>query len=62
MAAKGPANYLVLTITDVFYFNLFQIHLFTSGSHTDQALGHFSVTETDLIRHPENYNQVMLVL
>lgn len=62
MAAKGPANYLVLTITDVFYFDLFQIHLFTSGSHMDQALGHFSVTETDLIRRPENYNQVMLVL
>ncbi|XP_015724973.1 tubulin epsilon and delta complex protein 1 isoform X6 [Coturnix japonica] len=35
------------------------IHLFTSGSHTDQALGHFSVTETDLIRHPENYSQLL---
>lgn len=38
---------------------LHKIHLFTSGSHTDQALGHFSVTETDLIRHPENYNQLL---
>ncbi|XP_019474096.1 tubulin epsilon and delta complex protein 1 isoform X2 [Meleagris gallopavo] len=57
MAAKGVVNNLVFTITNVFYFNLFQIHLFTSGSHTDQTLGHFSVTETDLVRHPENYNQ-----
>ncbi|XP_015724974.1 tubulin epsilon and delta complex protein 1 isoform X7 [Coturnix japonica] len=38
---------------------LHKIHLFTSGSHTDQALGHFSVTETDLIRHPENYSQLL---
>ncbi|XP_065600208.1 tubulin epsilon and delta complex protein 1 [Cyrtonyx montezumae] len=38
---------------------LHKIHLFTSGSHTDQTLGHFSVTETDLIRHPENYNQLL---
>lgn len=28
----------------------------------DQILGHFSVTETDLIRQPENYKQVMLLL
>ncbi|XP_042675364.1 tubulin epsilon and delta complex protein 1 [Centrocercus urophasianus] len=38
---------------------LHKIHLFTSGSHTDQTLGHFSVTETDLVRHPENYNQLV---
>ncbi|KFW64751.1 Uncharacterized protein C14orf80, partial [Pygoscelis adeliae] len=37
---------------------LHKIHLFTSGSHTDQILGHFSVTETDLVRQPENYKQV----
>ncbi|KFO56478.1 Uncharacterized protein C14orf80, partial [Corvus brachyrhynchos] len=37
---------------------LHKIHLFTSGSHMDQILGHFSVTETDLIRQPENYKQV----
>ncbi|RMC08318.1 hypothetical protein DUI87_14559 [Hirundo rustica rustica] len=36
---------------------LHKIHLFTSGSHMDQNLGHFSVTETDLIRQPENYKQ-----
>ncbi|KFP93598.1 Uncharacterized protein C14orf80, partial [Haliaeetus albicilla] len=37
---------------------LHKIHLFTSGSHMDQTLGHFSVTETDLVRQPENYKQV----
>ncbi|XP_062472278.1 tubulin epsilon and delta complex protein 1 isoform X5 [Pezoporus occidentalis] len=37
---------------------LHKIHLFTSGSHMDQILGHFSVTETDLVRQPENYKQV----
>ncbi|KFV04390.1 Uncharacterized protein C14orf80, partial [Tauraco erythrolophus] len=37
---------------------LHKIHLFTSGSHVDQILGHFSVTETDLVRQPENYKQV----
>ncbi|XP_062472275.1 tubulin epsilon and delta complex protein 1 isoform X2 [Pezoporus occidentalis] len=36
---------------------LHKIHLFTSGSHMDQILGHFSVTETDLVRQPENYKQ-----
>ncbi|NXT01656.1 TEDC1 protein, partial [Jacana jacana] len=41
---------------------LFQIHLFTSGSHMDQILGHFSVTETDLVRQPENYNQLLQLL
>ncbi|KFW05680.1 Uncharacterized protein C14orf80, partial [Fulmarus glacialis] len=37
---------------------LHKIHLFTSGSHMDQTLGHFSVIETDLVRQPENYKQV----
>ncbi|KFP33377.1 Uncharacterized protein C14orf80, partial [Colius striatus] len=37
---------------------LHKIHLLTSGSHMDQILGHFSVTETDLVRRPENYKQV----
>ncbi|KGL77125.1 Uncharacterized protein C14orf80, partial [Tinamus guttatus] len=37
---------------------LHKIHLFTSGCHTDKILGHFSVTETDLIRRPEDYKQV----
>ncbi|NWS36635.1 TEDC1 protein, partial [Polioptila caerulea] len=41
---------------------LHKIHLFTSGSHMDQNLGHFSVTETDLIRHPENYKQLLQLL
>ncbi|XP_037259995.1 tubulin epsilon and delta complex protein 1 isoform X3 [Falco rusticolus] len=38
------------------------IHLFTSGSHTDQILGHLSVTETDLVRQPENYKQLLQLL
>ncbi|XP_029889761.1 tubulin epsilon and delta complex protein 1 isoform X2 [Aquila chrysaetos chrysaetos] len=38
------------------------IHLFTSGSHMDQTLGHFSVTETDLVRQPENYKQLLQLL
>ncbi|NXX92869.1 TEDC1 protein, partial [Centropus bengalensis] len=41
---------------------LHKIHLFTSGSHIDRILGHFSVTETDLIRHPENYEQLLQIL
>ncbi|NXJ68901.1 TEDC1 protein, partial [Rostratula benghalensis] len=41
---------------------LHKIHLFTSGSHMDQVLGHFSVTETDLVRQPENYNQLLQLL
>ncbi|KAM7047102.1 tubulin epsilon and delta complex protein 1 [Acridotheres tristis] len=41
---------------------LHKIHLFTSGSHMDQNLGHFSVTETDLIRHPESYKQLLQLL
>uniref|UniRef100_A0A8C8A3P9 Tubulin epsilon and delta complex 1 n=1 Tax=Otus sunia TaxID=257818 RepID=A0A8C8A3P9_9STRI len=41
---------------------LHKIHLFTSGSHMDQILGHFSVTETDLVRQPENYKQLIQLL
>ncbi|XP_025944967.1 tubulin epsilon and delta complex protein 1 isoform X1 [Apteryx rowi] len=41
---------------------LHKIHLFTSGSHMDKILGHFSVTETDLIRRPENYKQLLQFL
>ncbi|KFQ20202.1 Uncharacterized protein C14orf80, partial [Merops nubicus] len=37
---------------------LHKIHLFTSGSHMDQTLGHFSVTETEVIRQPEKHKQV----
>nr|XP_047936190.1 tubulin epsilon and delta complex protein 1 isoform X3 [Anser cygnoides] len=36
---------------------LHKIHLLTTGCHVDQILGHFSVTEMDLIRQPENYKQ-----
>ncbi|NXY59405.1 TEDC1 protein, partial [Callaeas wilsoni] len=41
---------------------LHKIHLFTSGSHMDQLLGHFSVTEADLVRQPENYKQLLQLL
>uniref|UniRef100_A0A8C0VPL9 Tubulin epsilon and delta complex 1 n=1 Tax=Cyanistes caeruleus TaxID=156563 RepID=A0A8C0VPL9_CYACU len=41
---------------------LHKIHLFTSGSHMDQNLRHFSVTETDLIRQPENCKQLLQLL
>ncbi|NXJ79437.1 TEDC1 protein, partial [Trogon melanurus] len=41
---------------------LHKIHLFTSGSHVDPVLGHFSVTETDLVRQPENYEQLLQLL
>ncbi|NXR67587.1 TEDC1 protein, partial [Rhadina sibilatrix] len=41
---------------------LHKIHLYTSGSHVDRDLGHFSVTETDLIRQPENYKQLLQLL
>ncbi|NXN98932.1 TEDC1 protein, partial [Rhinopomastus cyanomelas] len=41
---------------------LHKIHLFTSGCHMDRSLGHFSVTETDLIRQPENYKQLLQLL
>ncbi|XP_075793198.1 tubulin epsilon and delta complex protein 1 isoform X2 [Pelodiscus sinensis] len=36
---------------------LHKIHSYTSGSHMDQTIGHFSVTETDLIREPDSYKQ-----
>ncbi|XP_030311240.1 tubulin epsilon and delta complex protein 1 [Calypte anna] len=41
---------------------LHKIHLFTTGSHMDQSLGHFSVTEADLVRHPKNYKQLLQLL
>lgn len=60
MAANSVVTDLLIILTNI--FNLFQIHLLTSGSHVDQILGHFSVTEMDLIRQTENYKQVMLFL
>ncbi|NXN20084.1 TEDC1 protein, partial [Indicator maculatus] len=41
---------------------LHKIHLLTSGSHMDQNLGHFSVTEMDLIRQPESCKQLLQLL
>ncbi|XP_029454695.1 tubulin epsilon and delta complex protein 1 isoform X4 [Rhinatrema bivittatum] len=33
------------------------IHSYTRGCHTDQNISHLSVTETDLLRQPENCNK-----
>ncbi|NXH09299.1 TEDC1 protein, partial [Bucco capensis] len=41
---------------------LYKIHLFTSGCHMDKSLGHFSVTETELVRQPENSKQLLQLL
>ncbi|CAM4590578.1 unnamed protein product [Lepidochelys olivacea] len=38
---------------------LHKIHSYTSGCHMDQTIGHFSVTETDLIRQPDSYKQLL---
>ncbi|XP_043376395.1 tubulin epsilon and delta complex protein 1 isoform X3 [Dermochelys coriacea] len=38
------------------------IHSYTSGCHMDQTIGHFSVTETDLIRQPDSYKQLLQLL
>ncbi|XP_029454693.1 tubulin epsilon and delta complex protein 1 isoform X2 [Rhinatrema bivittatum] len=36
---------------------LHKIHSYTRGCHTDQNISHLSVTETDLLRQPENCNK-----
>uniref|UniRef100_A0A8C3SD43 Tubulin epsilon and delta complex 1 n=1 Tax=Chelydra serpentina TaxID=8475 RepID=A0A8C3SD43_CHESE len=41
---------------------LHKIHSYTSGCHMDQTIGHFSVTETDLIRQPDSYKQLLQLL
>ncbi|XP_055143898.1 tubulin epsilon and delta complex protein 1 isoform X2 [Symphalangus syndactylus] len=35
-----------------------QIHLYTRGCHSDQSLGHLSVTEAEMLRDPEGGQQV----
>lgn len=37
---------------------LFQIHLYTRGCHSDQNLGHLSVTEAEMLRDPEGGQKV----
>uniref|UniRef100_A0A8C8SHZ9 Tubulin epsilon and delta complex 1 n=1 Tax=Pelusios castaneus TaxID=367368 RepID=A0A8C8SHZ9_9SAUR len=37
-----------------------KIHSYTVGCHIDHTIGHFSVTEVDLVRQPHSYKQVML--
>ncbi|XP_074859193.1 tubulin epsilon and delta complex protein 1 isoform X2 [Carettochelys insculpta] len=41
---------------------LHKIHSYTSGSRMDQTIGHFSVIETDLVRQPESYKQLLQLL
>ncbi|XP_034980005.2 tubulin epsilon and delta complex protein 1 [Zootoca vivipara] len=36
-----------------------KVHSYTIGSHTDPIIGHFSITEADVVRQPENYKQLL---
>ncbi|XP_061440575.1 tubulin epsilon and delta complex protein 1 isoform X2 [Rhineura floridana] len=38
---------------------LHKVHSYTIGSHTDSIIGHFSVTEADVVRRPDNYKQLL---
>uniref|UniRef100_A0A8C6QG52 Tubulin epsilon and delta complex 1 n=1 Tax=Nannospalax galili TaxID=1026970 RepID=A0A8C6QG52_NANGA len=39
-----------------------KIHLYTSGCHSHQNLGHLSVTETEMLRDPESSQQLLQAL
>nr|XP_021588421.1 tubulin epsilon and delta complex protein 1 isoform X2 [Ictidomys tridecemlineatus] len=39
-----------------------KIHLYTYGCHSDQNLGHLSVTETEMLRDPEGGQQLLWAL
>ncbi|XP_063571843.1 tubulin epsilon and delta complex protein 1 isoform X7 [Pongo abelii] len=39
-----------------------QIHLYTRGCHSDQSLGHLSVTEAEMLRDPEGGQQLLQTL
>ncbi|XP_027272484.1 tubulin epsilon and delta complex protein 1 isoform X2 [Cricetulus griseus] len=41
---------------------LSKIHLYTSGCHSQQRLGHLSVAETEMLRDPENGQQLLQAL
>ncbi|XP_075469600.1 tubulin epsilon and delta complex protein 1 isoform X2 [Ascaphus truei] len=41
---------------------LYKIHSYTQGCHVDQHLNHLSVMETDLVRKPENYSELLQLL
>ncbi|XP_028905857.1 tubulin epsilon and delta complex protein 1 [Ornithorhynchus anatinus] len=41
---------------------LAKIHSYTRGCHPDRSIGHLSVSETDLIRRPENGGQLLRLL
>ncbi|XP_030071183.1 tubulin epsilon and delta complex protein 1 isoform X2 [Microcaecilia unicolor] len=41
---------------------LHKIHLYTRGCHIDPNINHLSVTETDLLRQPENCNKLVKLL
>ncbi|XP_062989357.1 tubulin epsilon and delta complex protein 1 [Elgaria multicarinata webbii] len=38
---------------------LHKVHSYTIGSHTDPIIGHFSVTEVDVVRQPDSYKQLL---
>uniref|UniRef100_A0A8C8SJZ4 Tubulin epsilon and delta complex 1 n=1 Tax=Pelusios castaneus TaxID=367368 RepID=A0A8C8SJZ4_9SAUR len=39
-----------------------KIHSYTVGCHIDHTIGHFSVTEVDLVRQPHSYKQLLQLL
>ncbi|XP_055143899.1 tubulin epsilon and delta complex protein 1 isoform X3 [Symphalangus syndactylus] len=41
---------------------LSKIHLYTRGCHSDQSLGHLSVTEAEMLRDPEGGQQLLRTL
>ncbi|XP_024087340.1 tubulin epsilon and delta complex protein 1 isoform X11 [Pongo abelii] len=41
---------------------LSKIHLYTRGCHSDQSLGHLSVTEAEMLRDPEGGQQLLQTL
>ncbi|KAL4832416.1 hypothetical protein H8958_002188 [Nasalis larvatus] len=41
---------------------LSKIHLYTHGCHSDQSLGHLSVTEAEMLRDPEGGQQLLRTL
>ncbi|XP_042320675.1 tubulin epsilon and delta complex protein 1 isoform X2 [Sceloporus undulatus] len=38
---------------------LHEVHLYTFGSHVNAIIGHFSVTEVDVVRQPDSYKQLL---
>ncbi|KAJ1103756.1 hypothetical protein NDU88_001177 [Pleurodeles waltl] len=38
---------------------LYKIHSYTGGCHPSSSIGHFSITEVDIIREPEKYSELL---